>query len=202
MARLKTIKLNYNIYQKLMEIPNADDVNDAIRKLFYTLKNDAERAGATQIIEENKKQIEENKKKIDELPAEKKKFIDDLELKYDHQKKVIANKKEIVKIQLKNLGILQPRFKWEEPKEWLEHQRKNLELGLTNIEFENEELDRKKKLILEEEKQAESYEVLRTRLIQQNERLQTEIERFKGIIEMCNKLDIDYGASKAAEYIG
>jgi flagellar biosynthesis GTPase FlhF len=185
-----------------MEIPEASDVNDAIRKLFYTLKNDAERAGAEQIIEENEKNIKSNKVKIDELPAEKEKFMKDLQEKYSHQKEVIANKQEIVNVQLENLEIPQPRFKWEEHGDWIKHQKTNLRLGLKSLGFESEDLDRKKDLIMEDEKQAENYEILRTRLIQQNERLRGEIDRFKGIIALCDRLDIDRGVKKPAPYIG
>jgi len=201
MARLKTIKLNYNIYQKLMDIPEATDVNDAIRKLFYTLQNDAERAGGEQIIKNNKKLIDENKKKIDELPAEKEKFLEDLTEKFNHQKDVVGNKQKIVELQLENMEICTPRFKWEEPKEWTKLQKVNLELGLKSLGFEEEELERKKELILEEEKSAENYDILRTRLIQQNERLQGEIERFEGIIKMCDNLDIKHEVD-TNNYIG
>lgn len=203
MPRLKTIKLNYNIYEKLMEVPNAADVNEAIRQLFYTLKNDAERAGAEQIIEENKKRIKENEEKIEELPAEREKFMSDLEEKYLHQKAVTANKMKVVELQIKNLSISQPRFGWETAKGWIDSQMENLKLGLKSLEFEAEELERKKSLIMEDEKQAENYEILRTRLIQQNQRMEGEIERFKGIIALCNKLDIDYdGKKETAAYVG
>lgn len=202
MPRLKTVKLNYNVYEKLMQIPEASDVNEAIRKLFYTLKNDAERAGAMQIIEENKKKIEENEIKIAELPAEKEKFIKELQEKYLHQKEVTSNKQKIVELQMQNMEISSPRFKWELAEGWKELQEQNLKLGLKSLEFEAEDLERKKEMIMEEEKQAENYDILRTRLIQQNERLQSEIERFQGIIELCDKLNIEHRVDESAKYIG
>jgi len=202
MARLKTVKLLYNIYQKLMDIPGSKDVNDAIKKLFYTLQNDAERAGAEQIIEENKKRIEENKKKIELLPKEKEEFLKGVEEKFKHKIETIENKRKIVRIQLENLEIKNPRFAWETHPEWIETQRKNLEMGLKSLDFEEKELRRDRDRIMDEEKHAESYDILRTRLIQQNERLQSEIERFERIIALCDKLNIDYNKEGNTDYIG
>jgi hypothetical protein len=54
-----------------------------------------------------------------------------------------------------------------------------------------EQLERKRKQILEEERQAENYDIVKVRLEQQNNRAKQEIERMEKIIELCKKLEID-----------
>jgi hypothetical protein len=191
MPRLRTVKLHNEIYEKLMDIPNAEDINDAIRKLFYTLQNEAERQGAAEFIEHNKEIIKENEERIKNLPSEKAQFVKDYNEKYEHQAEAIAIKKRICELQLANLSIPHPRFGWESDPEWLQTIRTDIESSIKTADYELEQLERKRKQILEEERQAENYDIVKVRLEQQNNRAKQEIERMEKIIELCKKLEID-----------
>lgn len=197
MPRLVTVKLQYPIYQKLLEMEK--EVNQSIRKLFYTLQNDAEKAGAEKVIEYNTALIKENERKIADMPAKKAKFEQDFNEKYNHQMKVLMNRKNIVEAKLKHPQFLEKAlYAWEMDKTWPALQKEEYELMLKSISFDIEELERKKQQILEEEKTGENYDIVKARLEDQNERLKKEIERFTRIIQLCNQLNIEVQPVKAA----
>ena len=198
--RLKTLKIDYMIFNKLKEIDT--DINTSLRKLFYTLQNEAEKLGAEQVLENNNKMIKENTTKIEELPHQKEKFEKDFQTKYEHQMRVLENRKKIIQAKINSPEIITPSRKWENDPQWVNLSREEMELSLLSVDNDLESLERQKEVVLEEENQAENYEVLKVRLEQQNERLKMENERFKRIIEMCDQLNIEVKEAQKPTYVG
>jgi hypothetical protein len=176
------------VYEALMKVD--DEVNRSIRKLFLTLRNDAEKAGVEQSIQYNEELIQENEKKIAELPNKKKRFEEGFYNKHAHQQKVLENKKEFITKQLDAIKRGMTIEQWKQSDEWRLLAKEELNLNLKSVDFEIETLNLNKEFIMKEEKTGENYDVVRVRLEQQNERLKSEIDRFKGIIENCKKLEL------------
>ncbi len=189
MSKVRTVKLEDKVLRKLLKI--GKDVNDSVKMLFLTLKNDAEQAGAEKVIESNLEMFKKNKAKIENLPKQKAEFEKDFNEKQNHQMKLLNHRGKIVETKLKNLGVVNPIYKWETLPEWQNLQKKEFEMELINTAFDIEALERKTKFIMEEEKQAENYDTLRINLEQQNDRLLEDNARFQRIIALCKKLDIE-----------
>lgn len=186
--RMKTIKMDYYIWEKLKNINT--DMDEALRTLLGTLRNEAEEMYATQMIEYNNEIIKKNEDLLKSIPLEREKE----KMMLQHKLKLQKNQCELalrsIAIKLKGLHVVNPTYGYESDPDWIalllddlnaaeDVQRKRLQETVDALSKVDEVFDNENKWT-EQEK-------LYT---QQIDRAKREIERMKGMLKLAERLNL------------